>query len=148
VKDILLTVILTVLILVYSYVVPIVLIAIEILETNINNLSVYIDLALSDLLKIFVPLLSTAMLFYFILRSVPNRKLPRKVRLVATGISVVSIELGRNIFAWYISSVSNYGRFYGTYAIIVSFALWIYYSSLILLLSAELSRYIFNNSEE
>ncbi len=148
VKDILLTVILTVLILVYSYVVPIVLIAIEILETNINNLSVYIDLALSDLLKIFVPLLSTAMLFYFILRSVPNRKLPRKVRLLATGISVVSIELGRNIFAWYISSVSNYGRFYGTYAIIVSFALWIYYSSLILLLSAELSRYIFNSSEE
>ncbi len=142
-KDIILTVVLTVLMLLYSYAVPILLFTIEALEKNINNLSIYIDLEISSYLIFIIPLASTFMFFYFILRSVPNEKLPRKIRLLATGISVVSIESGRYIFAWYVSSISNYGRFYGTYAIVVSVALWIYYSSIILLLSAELSRFIF-----
>ncbi len=146
-KDIILTIILTVLILLYSYAVPLILFTTELLEKNINSLSVYIDLEISGFLIVLIPLATTFLLFYFILRSVPNQKLPRKMRLLATGISVISIELGRYIFGWYISSISNYSRFYGTYAIIVSIALWIYYSSLILLLSAELSRFIFKNEE-
>ncbi len=146
-KDIILTIILTVLILLYSYAVPLILFTTELLEKNINSLSVYIDLEISGFLIVLIPVATTFLLFYFILRSVPNQKLPRKMRLLATGISVFSIELGRYIFGWYISSISNYSRFYGTYAIIVSIALWIYYSSLILLLSAELSRFVFKNEE-
>ena len=55
------------------------------------------------------------------------------------------IELSRHLFAWYISTVTDYGKFYGTYAVIVSIAIWVYYSSLIILLSAELGKYIYDN---
>ena len=74
----------------------------------------------------------------------PNNKLPRVVVLLSTAICVVGMELSRIIFAWYISSVSNYGKFYGTYAVVMSMAVWIYYSSLIILLSAEISKYLYD----
>jgi membrane protein len=70
--------------------------------------------------------------------------LPRFVLFLSTGISVIAIELARYIFAWYISSISNYGKFYGTYAVIISMAVWLYYSSLIILLSAEISKFIYD----
>jgi uncharacterized BrkB/YihY/UPF0761 family membrane protein len=58
----------------------------------------------------------------------------------------LGIELSRYIFAWYISSISNYGKFYGTYAVIISMAVWIYYSAVIILLAAEISKYINDKS--
>ncbi|GAB1370343.1 hypothetical protein MASR1M45_04030 [Candidatus Kapaibacterium sp.] len=63
---------------------------------------------------------------------------------MATVISVIGIEASRYIFTWYISSLSNYGKFYGTYAVIISMAVWIYYSAVIILLSAEISKYIYD----
>jgi membrane protein len=80
-------------------------------------------------------------MFLFIFRIVPNVLLPRKIVITSTIICVVSIEIARNLFAWYLTEIASYGKFYGTYAVIVSMAIWIYYSSLIILLSAEVSKF-------
>jgi membrane protein len=91
-----------------------------------------------------VSLTTSFLLIYFIYRWVPNQRIPRKPRIFATISTVIMIELSRHLFAWYLSSVSNYGKFYGTYAVIVSIAVWVYYSSLIILLSAELGKFIYD----
>jgi membrane protein len=79
---------------------------------------------------------------YFIYWFVPNIKLNFKTKLWSTILCVVLIELSRHVFGWYISGSTSYGKFYGAYAVIVTMALWIYYSSLIILLSAELVKFI------
>lgn len=139
-KDIVLTVILTILILVYSYIIPIVSFILQAIGTIFpSNWQSF----LTQILLSLASILSSGVLFYFIYSYVPNRKLNRKVRYWGTLICTVAIEVSRHIFAWYIGSTANYGKFYGTYAIIVSIAVWIYYSALIILMSAELSKYLY-----
>lgn len=144
-KDMLLILVITILILLYSYIVPIV----TFILSNITDL---FPGGLSDYFNSVaiygVSLITSFFLFYFIFRFVPNKRIDRKPRIFATLSSVFLIEVSRHIFAWYISSISNYGKFYGTYAIVVTAALWIYYSSLIILLSAEVGKLIFDIKAE
>ncbi|MCB0701088.1 MAG: YihY/virulence factor BrkB family protein [Candidatus Kapaibacterium sp.] len=141
-KDMLLTLVLTVLILIYSYAVPIVT---YFINSFTHLLPEMFTGFISNLLLTLFSLLVSFLLIYFIYRWVPNQRIPRKPRVFATILTVIMIELSRHLFAWYISTVTDYGKFYGTYAVIVSIAIWVYYSSLIILLSAELGKYIYDN---
>ncbi len=136
-KDILLTIIFTVLILIYSYALPIVSISNSLIETISPN---RIEWLVSGIMLSLYSMLTGTVLYYFIFSYVPNKIIPRRARYSSTLICVVLMEISRNIFSWYISTVADYGKFYGTYAIIVSIAFWIYYSSLIILLSAEIGK--------
>ncbi|MBX3043932.1 MAG: YihY/virulence factor BrkB family protein [Candidatus Kapabacteria bacterium] len=142
-KDIFLTIAISILILLYSYAIPLV----NFLIDFVDSMSLPIlDGVLSHVILTSASILTSFILFIFIYKVVPNTKLPRKVVLIATTISVVAIELARYIFAWYLGSFSNYGKFYGTYAVIISMSIWIYYSALIILLSAEISKFIYDKS--
>ncbi len=140
-KDILLTIIFSVLLMIYSYAIPIVNFIIELTGDLLPDI---VGAFVGDMVLIGASIATSFVLFYLIFKFVPNRLLPRFVRIVSTLICVVGIELARLVFAWYITAISNYGKFYGTYAIIVSMALWIYYSALIILLAAEISNYIYD----
>lgn len=138
-KDILLTVILSVLILLYSYAIPIVNFFIDLIKHFTPS---FFEGMFSNLLINSISIVTSLILFFFIFRYVPSKRLNYKEVGIATLISVFGIELSRYVFAWYISSISNYGKFYGTYAVIISMSVWIYYSAVIILLSAEISKYI------
>lgn len=141
-KDMSLILVLTFLILLYSYITPFLNQIIDLISSSSPELFTdFVSIALSSLLSLFTSFL----LIYFIFRWVPNERIPRRPRIFATFTTVFMIEISRYIFAWYISSVSDYGKFYGTYAVVVSIAIWVYYSSLIILLSAELGKYIYDN---
>jgi uncharacterized BrkB/YihY/UPF0761 family membrane protein len=56
--------------------------------------------------------------------------------------------LSRNVFAWYILQFGTYGKFYGTYAVLVSVAVWIYYLTLIMLFSVEISKFLYDKLQE
>ncbi|MCX6147136.1 MAG: YihY/virulence factor BrkB family protein [Candidatus Kapabacteria bacterium] len=137
-KDILLTIFLTFFVLTYSYVIPLVSVMDSVVRTVFPD---RIEWLFSNALLTFASFVSGFILYYFIFSYVPNKKIPRHSRLLATIICAVSLELSRNVFAWYITTIADYGKFYGTYAIIVSLAFWIYYSSLIMLVSAEIGKY-------
>lgn len=143
-KDILLTFVLAVLIMVYSYVLPVVTFLVGEIR---NNLPSGLEWLMSSSLLLGFSVISSGVLFYIIYRFVPNRRLPNFIINVSTLICVLAIELSRHLFAWYITRLSNYGKFYGTYAVLVSLAVWIYYSALILLLSAEISKFVYENRE-
>ncbi len=140
-KDILLTIILTILIFISSYIVPISSFILSFIKDIFPDL---INSLISQFWFKSLYFISSFFFFFFLFRFVPNERLPRLVRLIATTISVIVIELSRYGFAWYLTTVSDYGKFYGAYAVIVSTAIWIYYFNLIILLSAELSQYIYD----
>lgn len=136
-KDIIITIGITILIFLYSYAVPIVSIASEVIAYYFPE---FLQNFAASVFVMVASVITSFLMFLFIFRIVPNNELPRKVVITSTIICVISIELARNIFAWYLTDIASYGKFYGTYAVIVSMAIWIYYSSLIILLSAEISK--------
>lgn len=80
--------------------------------------------------------------FFFMYRFIPNKRLPWMVVIVATVSAVGLWEIARVLFSWYVNTVTNFSRFYGGFVAIASFALWLYYSALVFLLSAELGQYV------
>ena len=88
-------------------------------------------------------LVSTFALFLALYKLVPNRRLPWPIVFMSTGFAVGLWELARTLFSWYVNSAANFSKFYGGYVALASFALWLYYSAFIFLLSAELGQYIY-----
>ena len=52
--------------------------------------------------------------------------------------TTIFLEIAKHIFTWYVSSVAVLGKIYGPLTAIISFLLWVYYSSCIFLIGAEI----------
>lgn len=144
-KDILLTILLTVTIFLSTYVLPLFSFLSSIVLEFVKDLHFlpgFVGILVSNISVSAITLILSFLVFFIIYGIIPNQKLPRYVKFYGSLISAGAIEFGRHLFGWYITSVANYGKFYGTFAIIVSLAVWIYYSSLIILFSAEIVKYI------
>lgn len=145
IKDMILTVVFALLIMLYSYALPIVSFIIDFMGSALNDeVKQYYSSTVFFLISVFI----SFVIFFIIFRLVPNDSINKKVGMLSTIICVFGIEIMRHIFAFYITSITNYGKFYGTYAVLISLAVWIYYTALIILLSGEISMYIFRKDIE
>lgn len=79
-------------------------------------------------------------MFYIFYKLIPYAKLGRKVPFVAALTATILWEIARQLFGYYISSVATLNRIYGTYALLVIVAFWIYYSSILFLVGAEVGQ--------
>lgn len=138
-KDIVLTVILTVLVFIMLYALPLFTFATEFITA-------YIPDFLSEIVSFSIVSLSTVTFSFFVFLVlyswVPNQKVPLYFKISGSLLSAGAIEAGRHIFSWYISGFSNLGRIYGTFAVLASMVIWLYYFSVIILLSAEVVKFI------
>jgi len=76
-------------------------------------------------------------IFYYI---IPYEKLGKRVPLVAAFWATLFWELARQLFGYYIFHIATWNKIYGTYALIVVVAFWIYYTSILFLLGAEIGQ--------
>lgn len=137
-QDILLTLVLMALLLASTLVAPIV----EFVGTAGKNvLPTAIFSWISGATVHLIGLASSMVFFFFLYRFIPNKKLPRFIVLSATLICTALWEIARFGFSWYLTNLGSFGKLYGVYAVIVTIAVWIYYSSLITLLSAEVAEF-------
>ncbi|MBI2794677.1 MAG: YihY/virulence factor BrkB family protein [Ignavibacteria bacterium] len=90
-----------------------------------------------------VSLISTSVLFFVLYRVVPSGKLPWQIVVMSSLFAVGLWEGARILFSWYVNVSSTLSLFYGGYVTLASLALWFYYSAFIFLLSAELSQFIY-----
>ncbi len=95
-----------------------------------------------------VGLASSVIFFFFIYQFIPNRQLPRRMIVTSTLLCTGLWELARFGFAWYLENVGSFGTVYGAYAIVFTIAIWIYYSALITLLSAEAAEFWYEKHTE
>ena len=49
-------------------------------------------------------------------------------------------EIAKQVFGFYLHNFSGLGKIYGAYALIVVVAFWVYYSSIVFIVGAEIAR--------
>ena len=82
--------------------------------------------------------LGTTMLF-IVYRAIPGTHVTGRVAAIAAMTVTVLWELARLAFSMYVHASGVYGKIYGSFGIWIAVLVWIYYSSIIFVLGAELA---------
>ncbi len=72
--------------------------------------------------------------------TVPFRKLGKKATMISALWAALLWETAKQGFGFYLHHFTTFGRIYGTYALVVVVAFWIYYSSIVFIIGAEIGR--------
>ncbi len=81
----------------------------------------------------------TLLLMIALYTYLPNAKLSRNLRYRAAFLCTILLEIARYAFGWYLVNASSFGKIYGVYAILTAIAVWVYYASLIIMMSAVIA---------
>ena len=93
-------------------------------------------------------------LFSVLYFAVPKKKLGKKATLLSALFAALLWETAKQLFGYYIYHFSSLGKIYGTYVLFVVVAFWIYYSSIVFIVGAEIGKlysdrmYAINKGEE
>src|SRR3989304_6716291 len=72
--------------------------------------------------------------------SVPLKKMGRKATFVSALWAGILWEAPKQLFGFYLYNYAAFGKIYGAYALVVVVAFWIYYSSVVFIIGAEIGR--------
>jgi membrane protein len=93
--------------------------------------------------RILISLVSLFLIFVvfeILYLAVPLKKLGKKATLVSAFWAAILWEAAKQLFGIYIYNYAAWGKIYGTYALFVVVAFWIYYSSIVFIIGAEIGR--------
>jgi membrane protein len=108
---------------------------------GIDFIGNYVNIGFADgLAALLLGLLFSFLMFFIIYRIVPHGQVSKRVALVSAISSALMFELVKHLFTLYLVSLSNFAAVYGAYAALVSVVFWIYYSSFIFVLGAEIGQ--------
>ncbi len=96
-----------------------------------------IGLITSFLLRYLVPfimVLFTTMIVYLFF---PKAKVTTKHAFIGSLFTTIFLEIAKHFFTWYVGNVVLFGSIYGPLTAFIVFLLWVFYSSCILLIGAE-----------
>jgi membrane protein len=85
----------------------------------------------------FLIILLALFMLYFL---VPNTRPPKKVALVSAFSTATLWHLAKELFGFYIANAVNLKKIYGAYILWIVVVLWIYYSSIVFILGAEIGQ--------
>lgn len=93
---------------------------------------------ISQLVVILLPLVLGLLMFFLTYKIIPNRRIDTKAALIGALCASGMWEIAKFLFDVYIKRYGNFQKMYGSFATIVVMLIWIYYSSFILLIGAEI----------
>lgn len=93
---------------------------------------------LSQLFAMLLPLALGFILFYLTYKIIPNRKIDSKAALIGAICSSAMWEIAKFLFDVYIKRYGSFQKMYGSFATIIVMLIWIYYSSFVVLIGAEI----------
>jgi membrane protein len=79
-------------------------------------------------------------MFSIIYYLIPYERLGIGVVIVSAFWATLLWEIAKQAFGYYVTNVATIGRIYGAYVMIVVVAFWIYYSSIVFVLGAEIGQ--------
>jgi membrane protein len=94
------------------------------------------------ILKYLLPFFLTVCMFFLIYQIIPNKRVHFISALQAALFSGVLWELAKHLFTWYVVHLATYSFFYGSLSTLIILILWVYYSSTILVVGAELAYFL------
>jgi membrane protein len=93
---------------------------------------------LSQLFAILLPLVLGVFMFFLTYKVIPNRKIDTKAALIGALCASGMWEIAKFLFDVYIKNYGNFQKMYGSFGTIVVMLFWIYYSSFVVLIGAEI----------
>ena len=88
-------------------------------------------------LSALVPVLLSVSAFILLYRTMPRARVTWRDVWLGGLIAGLIWEVGKRIFAWYVSNIATYNLVYGSLGAIIALLVWSYLSAQILLLGAE-----------
>ncbi|MEW6196634.1 MAG: YihY/virulence factor BrkB family protein [Bacteroidota bacterium] len=79
-------------------------------------------------------------LFFFLYYLIPYEKLPKRVALISAFWTTLMWEAARLIFGYYIRNFLGQSALYGAFVLIIVILLWVFYSSCIFIVGAEIGQ--------
>ena len=92
----------------------------------------------SKLFAILLPLVLGFIMFFLIYKIIPYRKIDTKAALIGAICASSLWEAAKFLFDIYIKNYANFQKIYGSFGTLVVMFFWIYYSSFIVLIGAEI----------
>lgn len=93
-----------------------------------------------QLYTILISFLVILFLMYLFYRLVPTSKIKRISALIGAVWASLLWVGAKTAFGYYISHFQTWGKIYGTYALLVVIAFWIYYTAAVLIIGAEIGK--------
>ncbi len=100
------------------------------------------------LFKFLLPLVLMWLIITLFYLFLPIKRPAFKFTIQSAFFVSIMLEMAKHFFTWYIGNVSKLGHIYGPLTAFIIFFLWIYYSSSIFLLGAEMINVLTNHKEE
>ncbi len=140
IKDVFFTIVVAVLILASTLLTPLA----SVFSSSLTQAVPWMEnFHLSSIIALGISAITAFISFGILLRFVPNKPQPLFIIVTASLSSMVLWESARFGFTYYLNHIAEFGRFYGTFSVLVASAIWIYYSALIILVSAEVAEYTY-----
>ena len=83
----------------------------------------------------FFIILFTVIILYILL---PKTKVRTSHAFIGAFFTTAFLEVAKHLFTWYVQAIVQFGTIYGSLSAFVLFLLWVYYSSCIFLIGAEI----------
>lgn len=80
------------------------------------------------------------LMFFFLYYLIPYEKLPKRVALISALWTTIMWEAARLIFGYYIRNFLGQSALYGAFVLIIVILLWVFYSSCIFIVGAEIGQ--------
>lgn len=93
-----------------------------------------------DIIISLISLFLIFILFSILYFVVPKKKIERKAIFVGAFWAAVLWETAKQLFGFYLNNFASFGKIYGTYALIIVVAFWIYYASIVFIIGAEVGK--------
>lgn len=77
--------------------------------------------------------------FLLCFRYLPSRRTEWIYLLPGAFVATLGLDLGRQVFVWYVSHLSRYHMIYGSLTTVMFLVLWLYIGSILILFGAEVS---------
>jgi membrane protein len=94
------------------------------------------------ILKYVLPFFFTFWMAFFTYKIIPNRKIHFRTALYAALFTSLMWEVAKQLFGWYVLHLGKFSILYGSLGTLAIFFIWIYYSSVILLLGGEVAYFL------
>lgn len=92
------------------------------------------------LLLNFVSFISVWFMFVLIYRYLPARRIQWRIAMIAATFTAALFEAMKYAFGWYVQNWAVYNSTYGNFATLFIFLLWIYYTSVAIVLGGEVGQ--------
>ncbi len=87
-----------------------------------------------------ISLIVMLILFFILYYLIPYEKLPKKVSAISAISTTILWELARKFFGYYIQNFLSVNPFYGAFILIIVILFWVFYSSCIFIVGAEIGQ--------